>query len=83
MIEFDAPEELIISNFEEVTDRVTDKEIDVLKLLYENPKFTSANMASKLDVSRKTILNRLKSLKDKGVIERIGSDNKGYWKIKQ
>jgi ATP-dependent DNA helicase RecG len=39
-------------------------------------------MAEKLGVSRKTIATRLKKLKEKDIIERVGSDRKGYWKIK-
>ena len=27
------------------------------------------------------IIKNLKSLKDKGIIERVGSDRKGYWKL--
>ena len=39
-------------------------------------------LAGKMGVSRKTIANYIKSLRDKNLIERIGSDRKGYWKIK-
>ncbi|WP_243134950.1 winged helix-turn-helix transcriptional regulator [Murimonas intestini] len=39
------------------------------------------NLDEKLLVSRKTVSQRLKELKEKGIIERIGSDRKGYWKI--
>jgi len=38
-------------------------------------------LAEKMSVSRKTIGEYLKSLKDKGIIERIGSARNGYWKI--
>ena len=38
-------------------------------------------MAEKLGISRKTVALRIKTLKEKGIIERIGSDKKGYWKI--
>ena len=37
-------------------------------------------LAEKLKISRKTVAMRLKSLKEKSVIERVGSDRKGYWK---
>ncbi len=36
----------------------------------------------KLCVSRRTVTSRLKGLREKERIERIGTDKKGYWKIK-
>ena len=65
-----------------VTDHFDERELQVLKLLAEDPAYTSSVLAEKLSLSRKTIALRLKSLKEKGLIERIGSDRKGYWNIK-
>lgn len=65
-----------------VNDRVNEIEKSLLALLMENPKYTITQLANKSEVSRKTIAARLKSLKEKGLIERIGSSRKGYWKIK-
>lgn len=65
-----------------VTDRVTEKEEKVLSLLREDPSYTMPQLAKKLNISRKTVAVRLKILKEKGMIERVGSDRKGYWKIK-
>ena len=64
-----------------VTDRVTEKEQEILALLLENAGYTMPQLAAKLKISRKTVAMRLKSLKEKSVIERVGSDRKGYWKI--
>lgn len=66
---------------EKVTEKVTDKERAVLSLLEENGSYTMPQLADKLKVSRKTVAARLKSLREKQVIERIGSDRKGYWRI--
>lgn len=79
---------------EKVTDRVTDrvtekvienlddKSMQILKLLVEDPGFKSTHIAERLSLSRKTVYFRLKKLREKGIIERIGSDRKGYWKVK-
>ena len=64
-----------------VTEKVTEKENEVLLLLNENPSYTMIKLAEKLNISRKTIAVRLKKLREKGVIERVGSDRKGYWNI--
>ena len=67
---------------DKVTEKVTDKEQQLLNLLYNDPSLTTTTMSNKIGVSRKTISNYLKSLRDKSIIERVGSDRKGYWKIK-
>lgn len=70
---------------DKVNEKVNNKvnENDVLSLLIEQPEYTVTQLAEKLMVSRKTIANKLKILKEKEKIERIGSARKGYWKIKQ
>lgn len=34
-------------------------------------------------MSRKSVSNNIKKLKDLGIIERVGNNKKGYWKIKR
>lgn len=90
MIEFTAPEDRVIRSVtRKVTDRVTDKVTDnldektiqILALISEDPAYTSTAISEKLFISRKTVSQRLKEMKARGIIERIGSDRKGYWKI--
>lgn len=88
MIEFTAPEDRVIRSGKvtdrvtvKVTDPVTDNECDLLLLLAEDPGYTMPKLSEKMGISRKTVAQRLKQLKEKGIIERIGSDRKGYWKI--
>lgn len=66
---------------EKVTEKVTEGERELLELLKENPGYTYSDLADRLSVSRKTVSDRIKKLKEKNRIERIGSDTKGYWKI--
>ena len=66
---------------EKVTDTLDEKSVRILELISEDPAYTSTAIAEKLSLSRKTVSQRLKELKEKGIIERIGSDRKGYWKI--
>ncbi|MCD7950957.1 MAG: putative DNA binding domain-containing protein [Erysipelotrichaceae bacterium] len=87
MIEFDAAKELVIDNFSGINNdnqdvKITDKELEVLNLLIEDPGYTAKILAEKVGVSPKTISKRIRSLKQKNIITRIGSDTKGYWKIK-
>ncbi|MCD7885623.1 MAG: winged helix-turn-helix transcriptional regulator [Lachnospiraceae bacterium] len=66
---------------EKLSEKLSDKEMELLKLLAEEPTCTTSNIAEKLGVSRVTITKRLRNLKDKGIIIRVGSDRKGYWEI--
>lgn len=80
MIKFSAPKDMVLRS-DKVTDRVTDKELELLQLLSEYPNYTMLQLSEKAGISRKTIALRLKHLKEQGLIERIGSDRKGYWQI--
>lgn len=94
MVRFTAPEDLIVRSVtgrvtekvtEKVTDKVTDgldgKSIQLLALLMEDPAYTTTVLADKLSTSRKTVSARLRMLRESGLIERVGSDRKGYWKV--
>ncbi len=59
-----------------MTDSVTDKEREILELINEDPGCTTSLMAEKLSVTRKTVGVYIKSLKEKNIIERVGSDRK-------
>lgn len=87
MVKFTAPEDRIVHSpgkvTERVTERVTEKEYEVIELLRIDSGYTYTDMAEKLGVSRKTVSGRIKSLKEKGVIIRVGSDTKGYWNINE
>lgn len=89
MVKFSAPEDRVVHGPGKVTDRVTDRvtekvtdaESVVLKALKDDPGYSYGDLAELLSISRKTIAARIKSLKEKQVIERVGTAKKGYWKI--
>ena len=61
--------------------QVTDIEAKILELISDNPAIITSKLADMLSVTRKTISTHIKNMKKNNVIERIGSDRKGYWKI--
>ena len=84
-VEFTAPEERLIRTNGRVNDRVNDRvtvnEQSVIALLTDNNKYTVTELAEKLSLSRKTIAGCIKSLKEKGLLERIGSNKNGCWRV--
>ena len=54
----------------------------ILDLIKNNPTITLDSIARKLAVHKRTIERNIKTLKDKGVIDRIGSDKDGKWIVK-
>lgn len=46
-----------------------------------NPHITVDELTVSLGVSRRTVLRRIKELRDSGTLNRIGSDKTGYWQI--
>ena len=65
----------------DVTEKVTDIEAKILELISDDPSITTSTLANILSVTRKTISTHIKIMKKNNVIERVGSDSKGYWKI--
>ncbi len=65
-----------------VTDNVTDKRISQLvELITLNSKISTNRLAKILGVSRMTILRDIDSLKNKNLINRVGTSKGGYWQI--
>ena len=53
----------------------------ILQHLKQNPKTNYSDLADKTGYSTATIKRHIQDLKKMGIIERIGSDKTGYWKI--
>lgn len=54
----------------------------IMELLQKNSSITQAEMAEIIKISKRAIQKNIKELVNEDIIERIGSDRKGYWKIK-
>ena len=64
------------------TDLVNDPvKNDILQLLIQNRKANYNELADKTGYSSATIKRHIQVLKQMGILERIGSDKTGYWKI--
>ena len=88
MIKFTASENRLFRSathkvVEKVGEKLSETEVVILDLLHEDPAYSYTAIAQKAGVSKKTVFVRIKSLKEKGILERVGSDRKGYWKINE
>ncbi|MCL1969778.1 MAG: Fic family protein [Bacteroidetes bacterium] len=54
---------------------------EVLELIKENQKITRSELSDKLGINPSAIQRHIQKLKTEGIIERIGGDKGGYWKI--
>jgi len=68
-------------NIQEELLKLSLDEKTVLKVLQTSPQIIVRDIAQQLDFSRSAVSRLMRKLKDKGIIERIGSNRKGYWKI--
>lgn len=66
-----------------VNDPVNLNEIErkILEIIKDNASITRKELSRLLDLSEATIKRKLSNLKQHNVIERVGSDKKGSWRI--
>ena len=62
--------------------KFSEKELSVLSALQESGDLTNQQLIAKLGIPQRTISRILSKLKNSGLIECIGSDKSGYWKVK-
>ena len=60
---------------------ITRLEHEILAFLLENSHATREDIAKKLNVSTETVKEYIAKLKVKGVLQRVGPDKGGYWKV--
>ena len=62
-------------------DTLNDTLNDTLKLLKMYPKITQKDIAKKLKISEITVKRNIKTLSERGYIEREGAKKTGMWKV--
>ena len=69
------------SNINNVTLNKTEQA--VLAILLRHPDYTRAQIAESISKTVRTVQRVLDSLREKELVERVGSDRDGYWKVKE
>ena len=65
-----------------VTVKVTINQQKILNAIRENPHITQEELAKIIGIPRKSINTNMKKHQKLGLIQRIGADKNGYWKVK-
>ena len=55
----------------------------IIEIIKNNPRITQIEMSKNLNLTRDGVAYNIKILKEKGIIEREGSDKNGVWKVVQ
>lgn len=57
-------------------------QINIIQCIVNNPKITIVELAESIGVSTRTVEKNIKTLREAGVIERVGGRKAGYWHYK-
>jgi ATP-dependent DNA helicase RecG len=66
---------------EKVTEKVTENQQKILEKIIYNQYITADELSVIVGISVRKIKLNISKLKQKGILERIGSDKGGYWKV--
>ena len=66
---------------DKLADGLVEKQKKIIELISDNPRISKREISEKIGISSTAIDKHIKKLKDKGLIERVGPDKGGYWKI--
>ncbi|MFW5852841.1 MAG: RNA-binding domain-containing protein [Nanoarchaeota archaeon] len=66
------------------TSKTTTKntEFEIMELLKNNPHLTAEDVAAQIGITKDGVRYHIKNLKDKGLLQRVGSSKKGKWVVK-
>ena len=77
--------EEIIENEKKVTVKVNKKvtvnQQKILEAIKNNPFITQDELSKVIGLSRKSIIQNMNKMKDKGLIKRVGTSKNGHWRI--
>lgn len=70
-----------IGNKQSSGTRLNDTQMKILEVIRNNPNITKKQIQEKIGKGKTTVDNGISYLKENGIIEHIGSNKAGYWKV--
>lgn len=67
---------------ESINRELTKDESTILEILNKKQRYSKGELAAQIGKSATTVQRIIKSLTDKGLIRRVGSNKNGYWTAK-
>ena len=72
-----------------VVDRLVDGLVDglvesqrkIVELIKANPKISKKEMAENIGISTTAVDKHIRSLREKGILKRVGGDRSGHWEL--
>lgn len=61
----------------------TEKKLDVLRRMEENPMIIQIKLMEEFSLTRKQVQKLIKDLREDGLVERQGSNRSGKWVVKK
>ncbi len=80
MIGFNTESQFTEKFTEKFTENETQKKI--IELMYTNPKITREEMAKQIGITVRGVQKNINTLRDAGLVERIGAAKGGHWEVK-
>ena len=66
----------------EMASQVLEREEVILDILRANPSITLDEVAAKIGKSARTVKTAVKSMQERGIVERVGGKRNGSWKVR-
>ena len=63
--------------------QLTEKEKIIMNILKDAPRISLREVAEKAGMSYKVVWKQANGMREKGLVEHLGSQKSGYWKILQ
>jgi ATP-dependent DNA helicase RecG len=84
LVTFRLPEsmETVEKNEEKLGEKLGENQAKILEIISNNNYVTIPELSKQLDISETAIENNIAKLKARGLLERIGANKGGYWKVK-
>jgi predicted HTH transcriptional regulator len=76
------PSENLAENLaKNLAENLSKKQMEIFLAIAENPMMTTPEIADRLGITRQAVTDRIKTLKNKNIIRRIGAAKGGHWEI--
>jgi ATP-dependent DNA helicase RecG len=76
---------LLFDAYDEFVEKyaVNDIHKAILRLMIEQPKISAKNIAEKVGMSSRGVQKNIETLKNRGLVERVGAAKGGHWVVKK